>query len=97
MTSLVTADEKGRVCIKGTEKGHKYLVKKTEGGWWVMPIPWARLMSEAHSRNHPIPFDDCLICAIGRSMDAKHVTRDAKGFLGCARIDPWTGIEESAW
>ena len=24
MTTLVTADEKGRLCIKGTEKGQKY-------------------------------------------------------------------------
>ena len=39
MTTLVTADDKGRLCIKGTTKGHKYLVKSAEGGWWVTPMP----------------------------------------------------------
>jgi hypothetical protein len=39
MTTLVTADEKGRLCIRGTEKGQKYLVKQGEGGWWVAPVP----------------------------------------------------------
>ena len=39
VTTLVTADEKGRLCIKGTEKGQKYLVKQAEGGWWVALVP----------------------------------------------------------
>ena len=37
MTTLVTADEKGRLCIRGTKRGHKYLITQAEGGWWVAP------------------------------------------------------------
>ncbi len=42
MMTLVTADEKGRLCIKGTAKGRKYLVESAEGGWWVTPVPEAK-------------------------------------------------------
>jgi hypothetical protein len=38
-TTLVTADEKGRVSIRGTKKGQQYLVTVANGGWWVMPAP----------------------------------------------------------
>ncbi len=38
-TTLVKADDKGRVCIRGTRKGAKYLVTAENGGWWVMPAP----------------------------------------------------------
>ncbi len=38
-TTLVKADNKGRVCIRGTRKGAKYLVTAENGGWWVMPAP----------------------------------------------------------
>lgn len=37
MTALVTADEKGRLLIRGTKRGRRYLVKQEEGGWWVAP------------------------------------------------------------
>lgn len=37
--SLVKADDKGRVPIRGTKKGHQYLVTAEKGGWWVMPAP----------------------------------------------------------
>ena len=40
-TSLVKADEKGRVSIRGTKKGRQYLVTAEAGGWWVMPAPGA--------------------------------------------------------
>ena len=36
-TTLVTADDKGRVSIRGTRKGAMYLVTAKNGGWWVMP------------------------------------------------------------
>jgi hypothetical protein len=39
MTTLVTADDKGRLCIRGTKQGQKYLVKHEGDGWWVTPIP----------------------------------------------------------
>lgn len=39
MTTLVKADEKGRVMIRGTERGRQYLVTAENGGWWVMPAP----------------------------------------------------------
>jgi hypothetical protein len=38
-TTLVKADDKGRVSIRGTRKGAKYLVTAENGGWWVMPAP----------------------------------------------------------
>ena len=38
MTTLVRADEKGRICIRGTKKGGEYLVQAEEGGWWVAPV-----------------------------------------------------------
>lgn len=38
-TTLVKADDKGRVSIRGTRKGVKYLVTAENGGWWVMPAP----------------------------------------------------------
>lgn len=42
MTSLVKADEKGRIPIRGSERGRQYLVTKTEEGWWVTPAPSLR-------------------------------------------------------
>ena len=41
-TTLVKADEKGRVCIRGTKEGQQYLVTAERGGWWVMPAPKVR-------------------------------------------------------
>jgi len=40
--TLVKADEKGRVSIRGTKKGCRYLVTADRGGWWVMPAPQVR-------------------------------------------------------
>ena len=37
--TLVRADDKGRVSIRGTKKGYQYLVTADRGGWWVMPAP----------------------------------------------------------
>ena len=39
MTTLVKADDKGRILIRGTERGRQYLVSAQNGGWWVMPAP----------------------------------------------------------
>ncbi|MDB6037223.1 MAG: hypothetical protein JWM99_1064 [Verrucomicrobiales bacterium] len=39
MTTLVRADEKGRLCIRGTKKGAEYLVKAEKNGWWIAPVP----------------------------------------------------------
>ena len=38
-TTLVKADDKGRVSIRGVRKGAKYLVTAESGGWWIMPAP----------------------------------------------------------
>jgi hypothetical protein len=38
-TTLVKADDKGRVSVRGTRKGAKYLVTAENGGWWIMPAP----------------------------------------------------------
>lgn len=45
MTTLVRADEKGRICIRGTRKGKEYLVKSEKDGWWVIPVPGFRAPS----------------------------------------------------
>ena len=37
--TLVKADEKGRIVIRGTRRGCQYLVTTDRGGWWVMPAP----------------------------------------------------------
>ena len=37
MTTLVKADDKGRIPIRGTEEGRQYRVTKANGGWWVAP------------------------------------------------------------
>jgi hypothetical protein len=38
MTTLVRADEKGRICIRGTRKGQEYLIQAEKEGWWVTPV-----------------------------------------------------------
>jgi hypothetical protein len=38
-TTLVKADAKHRVPIRGTVKGRQYLVTAENGGWWIMPAP----------------------------------------------------------
>jgi hypothetical protein len=38
-TSLVKADAKNRVPIRGTKKGQQYLVTAENGGWWIIPAP----------------------------------------------------------
>lgn len=48
------------------------------------------------AREHPLPFDDSLIGAIARFMDARVVTRNVKHFPGCEAIDPGTVEERSA-
>jgi hypothetical protein len=39
MTTLVKADSRGRVPIRGTKSRQQYLVTAENGGWWVMPAP----------------------------------------------------------
>ena len=52
MTTLVRADEKGRICIRGTKKGEEYLVKAEKNGWWVVPIQSIQT-AKKQSRNWP--------------------------------------------
>jgi hypothetical protein len=42
MTTLVRADEKGRICIRGTRKGREYLVHVEKDGWWITPVETLR-------------------------------------------------------
>jgi hypothetical protein len=37
MTTLVTADEKGRIPVRGSKPGSKYLVSSEGGEWRVTP------------------------------------------------------------
>jgi hypothetical protein len=42
MSTIVKADDKGRILIRGTERGRQYLVTAQDGGWWVVPAPKVR-------------------------------------------------------
>ncbi len=45
MTTLVKADSRGRVPIRGTKSRQQYLVIAEKGGWWVMPAPKTKIPS----------------------------------------------------
>jgi len=81
------------------ERQFRCILEDYAGCIWLFDeaasFEWGRLMAEA--RNHPIPFDDSLIGAIARAMDATVVTRNLKHFPGCRTVDPWTGTESPAW
>ncbi|HXI72576.1 MAG TPA: hypothetical protein VNN22_19715 [Verrucomicrobiae bacterium] len=48
-TTLVKADDKGRVSIRGVRKGAKYLVTPENGGWWIIPAPKINLPEKMES------------------------------------------------
>jgi toxin FitB len=81
------------------ERKFAWVLEDYQGRIWLFDeaaaFEWGRLMMEA--RSHPIPFDDSLIAAIARSMEAMVVTRNVKHFPGCSTVDPWTGKETAAW
>jgi hypothetical protein len=62
-TTLVKADDKGRVSIRGTRKGRQYLVAAQKGGWWVMPAPkvktpqraWEAIVADTWNKLGPAP------------------------------------------
>jgi predicted nucleic acid-binding protein len=86
---------------KELERAFRFVMEDFSGAIWVFDegaaIEWGRLMGEAQVHDHPLPFADSMIAAIARNMRAKVVSRDAKGFAGCKRIDPWTDVEYPAW
>jgi hypothetical protein len=49
MTTLVTADDKRRIILRGVRKGQKLLVQQDRGGWRIVPAPDIR--SAGISRN----------------------------------------------
>ena len=53
MTSLVKADSKGRIPVRGSEKGRQYLVTSTKGGWWVKPAHPARPLKKRRNWKGP--------------------------------------------
>lgn len=81
------------------ERQFHFLLEDYEGCIWVFDeaaaFEWGRLMAEA--RNHPIPYDDSLIGAIARAMEATVVTRNTRHFPGCKTVDPWTGKQLPPW
>ena len=38
---MICIAEKKRLPLRGLRDGHRYLVKKETGGWWVEPAPVA--------------------------------------------------------
>jgi hypothetical protein len=44
-TTLVKADDKGRVSLRGVKRGAKYLVTPEKNGWRIRPAPKARSSS----------------------------------------------------
>jgi len=83
------------------EREFRFVMEDFEGCIWAFDelaaFEWGRLLAEAATRNRPLPFADSLIGAIARSMEAKVVSSDKAGFAGCARVDPWTGLEYAPW
>jgi predicted nucleic acid-binding protein len=83
------------------EREFRFVMEDFEGCIWVFDelaaFEWGRLLAEAATKNRPLPFADSLIGAIARSMEAKVVSSDKAGFEGCARVDPWTGLEYTPW
>ncbi len=81
------------------ERQFRFILQDYDGCIWVFDeaaaFEWGRLMAEA--RNHPIPYDDSLIAAIARSMNAMVVTRNVRHFPGCQTVDPWTDRRLPAW
>jgi hypothetical protein len=53
VTTLVKADDKGRILIRGTERGRQYLISSQNGGWWVMPAPAIRPPSRRRAWTGP--------------------------------------------
>lgn len=49
MTTLVKADSRGRVPIRGTKSRQQYLVTAGKGGWWVTPAPKFATPEEVNS------------------------------------------------
>ena len=47
--TLVKADDKGRVSLRGARKGAKYLVTPERNGWWIMPAPKITVPTKADS------------------------------------------------
>jgi hypothetical protein len=66
-STLVKADDKGRVPIRGTRKGRQYLVTTENGGWWVMPAPRVKIparelegiVADTWNKLGPAPGIDC--------------------------------------
>ena len=83
------------------EREFRFLMEDFQGCIWAFDelaaFEWGRLLAEAAARRRLLPFADSLIGAIARSMEAKVVSSDKKGFAGCTRVDPWTGSEYPAW
>jgi predicted nucleic acid-binding protein len=106
VSSLTMAELRRGIELKGQGRSRRELEQEFdsvmeffEGAVWLFDeaaaFEWGRLMAE--SRKHPLPFDDSLIGAIARSMNATVVTRNVKHFPGCQTVDPWTGKQSPAW
>lgn len=53
MTTLVTADEKGRIPIRGSKPGQKYLVSAVGSEWMVKPYSKGVVSRNRRFRNPP--------------------------------------------
>jgi predicted nucleic acid-binding protein len=77
------------------EREFKFLMQDYSDAIWFFDeaaaMEWGRLMAEL--RNRPVPYEDSLIAAIARAMNAKMVTRNVRHFPGVAAVDPWSGLE----
>lgn len=76
MTTLVRADEKSRICIRGAKKGGEYPVKAEKGGWWVVAVPTVQ-GRKAQSREW----------AGSKVSLVEHLTRLAEGGLKLERSE----------
>ena len=83
------------------ERKYKFVLEDYAGAIFVFDeacaTEWGRLMAEAHTLNHPLPYEDSLIGAVARSLGIKVLTKNKKHFPGCDLVDPSTGLDHSAW
>jgi hypothetical protein len=49
--TVVTADDKNRIIVRGTKSGQKYRIKEAGGGWFVLPEPDLVVPERGRTRN----------------------------------------------
>lgn len=96
MTTLVTADAKGRIPIRGSKPGQKYLVSQTSGEWRVTPFAKEKYPSRNRKEWTP-PKGKGTLSDHLRAMGALGLRLEVSDNAKAPVVDPWTGKESPAW